>query len=123
MPSGGTLVNLLPHTVEKQHRACTAPAAGHCSLLPPCAPCLLSSPLAAPCVRAAQAKAYTTRVGAGPYPTEIFGEVRLIDVCLAAQISHQCSHNKNIAATVQGRPVHSRRTLPWPHIAVPALAI
>jgi len=27
---------------------------------------------------AVQAKAYTTRVGAGPYPTEIFGEVRQI---------------------------------------------
>ena len=65
--------------------ACTGPrggsAGGEGALAPrrrPCRASLLTSTALRLCSAAApaQAKAYTTRVGAGPYPTEIFGEVR-----------------------------------------------
>ena len=44
-----------------------------------------------------QAKAYTTRVGAGPYPTEIFGEVRprclsLLCARLLGMLCVPCTH-------------------------------
>ena len=67
--------------LQMHARSCTSRHKPTVTLQPTCpsaawrAPPDISPPHATPSHHPPQAKAYTTRVGAGPYPTEIFGQL------------------------------------------------